>query len=181
MIKINLLPTQKAKKGKKKVEIQSQLILASGVLSVLFLILGYGWITLNERVDHLTAEKTKLTTELGVLKTKVKEVENYEKDKKAVEEKIHIIEQLRKNQSIPVLLLDQISRSLPEKVWLVNVNEQNGVIDLEGRATTNSEIVDFINNLKRSALFKDVQILESRQGMEGTVSIYTFRLKWSLA
>jgi type IV pilus assembly protein PilN len=181
MIKINLLPTQKAKKGKKKVEIQSQLILASGVLSVLFLILGYGWISLNEQVDNLTAEKTKLTTELGVLKTKVKEVENYEKDKKAVEEKIGIIEQLRKNQSIPVLLLDQISRSLPEKVWLVSLNEQNGMIDLEGRATTNNEIVDFINNLKKSTLFKDVQILESIQSTEGTISIYTFRLKWFLA
>lgn len=181
MIKINLLPTQKAKKGKKKVEIQSQLILASVVLSVLLLILGYVWILLNEKVDNLTAEKTKLTTELGVLKAKVKEVENYEKDKKAVEEKIKIIEQLRTNQSIPVHLLDQISRSLPEKVWLVTVNEQNGVIDLEGKATTNSEIVDFINNLKRSSLFKDVQILESRQNLEGTISIYTFKLKWSLA
>jgi type IV pilus assembly protein PilN len=180
MIRINLLPTQKAKKGKKKVEIQSQLILASAVLSVLFLILGYSWISLNEKVDNLTTEKTKLTTELGVLKTKVKEVENYERDKKAVEEKIGIIEQLRKNQSIPVLLLDQISRSLPEKVWLLNLNQQNGVIDLEGRATTNSEIVDFINNLKKSPLFKDVQIVESIQNMEGAISIYTFKLKWSL-
>mgnify|MGYP002336348879 CR=1 FL=1 len=76
--------------------------------------------------------------------------------------------------------MDQISRSLPEKVWLMNVNEQNGTIDLEGRATTNSEIVDFINNLKKSALFKDVQILESIQNMEGTISIYTFKLRWSL-
>lgn len=180
MIKINLLPSQKAKKGKKKLEIQSQLILASIVLSVLFLVLGYIWILLNEKVDGLTADKTKLTTELGVLKAKVKEVENYERDKKAVEEKIQVIEKLRKNQSVPVLLLDQISRSLPEKVWLVSVVEQNGVIDLEGKATTNSEIVDFINNLKKSSLFKDVQILESRQNPEGTISIYTFKLKWSL-
>jgi len=181
MIKINLLPSQKAKKGKKKLEIQSQLILASIVLSVLFLVLGYIWVLLSEKVDNLTAEKTKLTTELAVLKAKVKEVENYEKDKKAVEEKIKIIEQLRKKQSVPVLLLDQISRSLPDKVWLVSLTEQNGVIDLEGKATTNSEIVDFINNLKKSPLFKDVQILESRQNLEGSISIYTFKLKWSLA
>ena len=180
MIKINLLPSQKAKKGKKKVEIQSQLILASILLSVLFLVLGYIWILLNEKVDNLAADKTKLTTELGALKAKVKEVENYERDKKAVEGKIKIIEQLRKNQSVPVLLLDQISRSLPEKVWLVSVNEQNGVIDLDGKATTNSEIVDFINNLKKSSLFKDVQILESRQNVEGAIVIYTFKLKWSL-
>ncbi|MFY9270961.1 MAG: PilN domain-containing protein, partial [Candidatus Manganitrophaceae bacterium] len=158
MIKINLLPSQKVKKAKRKVEIQSQLILASILLSVLFLTLGYAWILLNEKVDGLGTEKTKLTAELESLKAKVKQVENYEKDKKAVEEKIRIIQQLRKNQSVPVFLLDQISRSLPERVWLMNLTEQNGVIDLEGKATTNSEIVDFINNLKKSALFKDVQI-----------------------
>lgn len=180
MIKINLLPSQKAKKTKKKVEFQSQVIIASVVLSLLLLVLGYIGIVLNEKVDGLTAEKGKLTTELGILKAKVKEVENYERDKKAVEGKIKIIEQLRKNQSVPVFLLDQISRSLPERVWLLNINEQNGTVDLEGKATTNSEIVDFINSLKKSPLFKDVQILESRQNMEGAISVYTFKLKWSL-
>ncbi|MBI3802864.1 MAG: PilN domain-containing protein [Nitrospirae bacterium] len=180
MIKINLLSTQKTKKTKKKVEFQSQIIIASVVLSMLLLVLGYIGIVLNEKVDGLAAEKTKLTSELGVLKGKVKEVENYEKDKKAVEEKINIIEQLRKNQSVPVFLLDQISKSLPDKVWLVNINQQNGTVDLEGKATTNGEIVDFINSLKKSPLFKDIQILESRQNLEGTISVYTFKLKWSL-
>jgi type IV pilus assembly protein PilN len=181
MIKINLLSSQKAKKTRKKIEIQSQLILASVVLSVILLIWGYVWILLNEKVDHLQSNKAKLTTELGALKAKVKEVENYERDKKVVEDKIKIIQQLRKNQSIPVFLLDEVSKSLPERVWLVGLVEQGGTVDLEGRATTNGEIVDFINNLKKSALFKDIQILESRQSMEGAISIYNFKLKWAIA
>jgi type IV pilus assembly protein PilN len=180
MIKINLLSSQKAKKTRKKIEIQSQLILASVALSVVILICGYVWMVLSERVDHLESEKIRLTTELEVLKTKVKEVENYERDKKVVEEKIKVIEQLRKNQSIPVLLLDEVSRSLPERVWLMSLSEQGGVVDLDGKATTNSEIVDFINNLKKSSIFKDVQILESRQSTEGTISIYSFKLKWAI-
>ena len=181
MIKINLLSAQKAKKTRKKIEIQSQLILASVVLSVVLLIWGYVWILLNEKVDRLQSDKAKLTTELGLLKAKVKEVENYERDKKIVEDKIKIIQQLRKNQSIPVFLLDEVSKSLPEKVWLVGMVEQGGTVDLEGKATTNGEIVDFINNLKKSALFKDIQILESRQSMEGAISIYTFKLKWAIS
>ncbi len=180
MIKINLLSSQKAKKTRKKIEIQSQLIGASVVLSVVILGCGYVWMVLGERVDHLQSEKAKLTAELGVLKTKVKEVENYERDKKIVEEKINVIEQLRKNQSIPVLLLDEVSKSLPQRVWLVSLIEQGGTVDLDGKATTNSEIVDFINNLKKSSLFKDVQILESRQSMEGVISIYSFKLKWAI-
>lgn len=180
MIKINLLSSQKSKKTRKKIEIQSQLILASVALSVVFLIWGYVWILLNEKVDHLQSDKAKLNAELSVLKVKVKEVENYERDKKVVEEKIKIIEQLRKNQSVPVLLLDEVSRSLPERVWLVGLTEQSGTVDLDGKATTNSEIVDFINNLKKSSLFKNIQILESRQSAEGSISVYSFKLKWSI-
>ncbi|MFQ5543727.1 MAG: PilN domain-containing protein, partial [Nitrospiria bacterium] len=93
---------------------------------------------------------------------------------------IQIIRQLRKNQSIPVYLLDEISKRLPERVWLINLTERSGIVDLSGKATTNSEIVDFINNLKEASLFKDVQILESRQKQEGNVTIYSFRLKWSI-
>ncbi|HLG21902.1 MAG TPA: PilN domain-containing protein [Candidatus Manganitrophaceae bacterium] len=180
MIKINLLPSQKTKKTKRKIEIQSQLILASVILSIAILILGYIWILLNEKVDGLNAEKTKLTSDLTALKAKVKEVENYERDKKVVEEKIKIIERLRKNQSIPVHLLDEVSRSMPDRVWLMNMNEQGGTIDLEGKATTNSEIVDFINNLKKSPFFKDVQILESRQSLEEQIAVYTFKLKLAI-
>jgi type IV pilus assembly protein PilN len=180
MIKINLLSSQKAKKTRKKIEIQSQLILASVALSVVILICGYVWILLNEKVDHIQTEQAKLKTELVVLKAKVKEVENYERDKKVVEEKIKVIEQLRKKQSVPVLLLDEVSKSLPERVWLMSLTEQGGMVDLDGKATTNSEIVDFINNLKKSSLFKDVQILESRQSLEGTISVYSFKLKWAI-
>jgi type IV pilus assembly protein PilN len=149
MIKINLLSSQKVKKTRKKIEIQSQLIFAAVVISVIILGCGYVWILLSESVNHLQSDRAKLTAELSILKTKVKEVENYERDKKVVEEKIKVIEQLRRNQSIPVLLLDEVSKSLPERVWLVNLIQQGETIDLDGKALTNSEIVDFINNLKK--------------------------------
>ena len=179
MIKINLLGSQRAKKTKKKVALESQLIWG-GLLS-LFLILAWfiGWRLLDNKVVHLQAEKTMASSELALLKTQVKEVENYEADKRMVREKIEIIQQLRKNQSMPVYLLSEISKRLPDRVWLISLSEKSGMVDLSGKATTNSEIVDFINNLKAASSFKDVQILESRQKKEGDITIYSFRLKWS--
>jgi len=56
MIKINLLSAQKAKKPRKKIEIQSQLILASVVLSEVLMNWGYVWILLNEKVDRLQSD-----------------------------------------------------------------------------------------------------------------------------
>ncbi len=180
MIKINLLTPEKSKKARKKSGFDPQMIWI-GLGSVVLLMTWYiGWSLLSKKVEQLQIEETRLSTELASLKTQVKEVENFEENKKKVKEKIQIIQQLRKNQAIPVHLLDEISKSLPNRVWLVSLNEQAGKVDLSGKAITNNEIVDFINNLKSVSSFKDVQILESRQGKEADITVYSFRLKWSL-
>lgn len=181
MIKINLLGGPRRKKRTKKgFEVQSQLVLGSAVISVGIIVLGYAWILLNEKIGFLQNQKAALTQELNALKKQVQEVENFEKDKKNFEEKIKIIQKLRQNQSGPVRLLDQISRGLPERIWLLRLSESKGTVELEGRAITNSEIVDFINSLKGAPSFSDVQLIESRQSTVNNIPIYNFRLKWTL-
>lgn len=177
MIEINLLTPHRSKKIKRKVEIQSQLIVVVSVCAITLMVCGFIWGQLNEKVNAIKSEASGLSAELGQLKIKVKEVKNYERDKKVVQEKIKVIDQLRKNQSVPVHLLDEISKSLPERAWIVSLSERGGSIDLNGKAITNNEIVEFIDNLKKSSFFGDVQILESRQGAEGNIPIYSFRLK----
>jgi len=181
MIKINLLPQLRAKKVRKQIEIQYQLWFFSTLLVVLILVLGYFWFYLNDRIQNLQNERIAMTQSLGALKEKVKEVEGFEKDKKSFEEKIKIIQQLKLNQSGPVHLLDQVSRNLPPRVWLIGLAQQGNGVTIEGRAMTNSELVDFIDNLKRSKYFSEIQILESRQGVEGNVPIYNFKLNCTLA
>jgi type IV pilus assembly protein PilN len=178
MIRINLLPTGKAKRVKKTTELQTQLMLAGVSLGLTAILCGFFWWQLNHQITVLQNERSKATKERDVLKEKVKEVENFEQNKKVLEEKNRIIGQLKRNQSGPVHLLDELSKNLPDRVWLLAMSEQGGKIDLEGRAITNSDIVDFVNNLKRSSFFKDIQIIESRQSSdnEKNVSLYNFKL-----
>ncbi len=153
---------------------------AGAAAAMMILIWYFGWSLLHNKLEHLQTNHSELGTELAALKIKVKEVENYEANKSKVNEKIDIIRQLRKNQSIPVHLLDEISKRLPDRVWLLSLSEQGGNIDLSGKATSNSEIVDFTNNLKTAASFENVQILETRQREEENVTVYSFRLKWGI-
>jgi type IV pilus assembly protein PilN len=177
MIEINLLTPHRAKKIKRKVEIQAQLIVVVAVCAVTFVVCGFVWGKLNDKVSVLKSETATLSAELVQLQIKVKEVKNYEQNKKVVQEKIAVIDQLRKNQSVPVHLLDEISKSLPDRAWIISLSENRGSIDLDGKAVTNSDIVEFIDNLKKSSFFGNVQILESRKGAEGDVPVYFFRLK----
>lgn len=180
MIKVNLLSQLRGKKVRKKMEVQSQLWLFCGLLVVLILVLGYFWFYLNDRIDSLQRERMTMTQNLGAMKEKVREVESFEKDKKSFGEKIKIIQQLKLNQSGPVLLLDQVSRSLPARVWLIGLTQEGKTVTITGKAITNSELVDFIDNMKRSKFFSDIELLESRQGIEGNIPIYNFKLNCTM-
>lgn len=178
MIRVNLLGVERPKRARRTGKGPGGGLVA-GVALALLLIggMGFVWWSMAARVGALESQKVTLNDELAALKIKVKEVENYEKNKKSYEEKIGIIEQLRKNQSGPVRLLDELSRGLPDRVWLTSLVEQAGRVDLEGRAVTNAEIVEYISNLKASRHIKEIQLIESRQVNEGGIPVYNFKLK----
>ncbi|MHB8483932.1 MAG: PilN domain-containing protein [Nitrospiria bacterium] len=178
MIKINLLGSPKATKTKKADLAKIQLF--GGVLAIIFsvLISLYGWYWLNQKIALLTNEKTGKEKELALLKEKVKEIENLEKDKQTLQEKIRIIDQLKKNQSGPVHLLDELSQSLPDRVWVTSFSEQSGNVDLEGKAMSNAELVGFIENLSRSKYFRNIQLIESRSSSDSSMNVFTFKLKF---
>jgi type IV pilus assembly protein PilN len=178
MIRINLLPVPKARKIKKQAEMRSQYVLAGLVLVIVVIFCGYSWYDLNKRVKDLEAKKAKSTQELKQLKEKVKEVESYEENKKTLQEKNAIIEQLRKNQSGPVHILDEISAGVdPLKLWLESLNVKGNSVDLTGKAITNADIVEFVKRLKASKYFSEVTLLESRQVVQEGISIYQFKIQ----
>lgn len=178
MIKINLLGAPRAKKVKKASQAQTQLILGVLVLLAFLAVSLYGWHWLNDKIGALTEEKQKKETELSSLKDKVKEVENLESIKKALEEKVKIIDMLKKNQSGPVHLLDELSKTLPDRVWLLSFTEQNGSVDLDGKAMSNADLVAFVWNLSHTPLFSNVQLIESRSTMEANTEVFTFKMKF---
>jgi type IV pilus assembly protein PilN len=178
LIKINLLPVARA--TKKVVINQVQLQLAAGVAAVLVLVVlcGYRWQVLSDQVVQQTQVKESKKRELEDLKKKVAEVENYEKNKKLLENKNRVIEQLRKNQGGPVRLLDHVSASLdPLKIWLTSVDDAGAQITLEGRALATDDVVEFVKNLQYSNYFSSVLLEESRQATEDGLGIYQFRLR----
>ncbi len=182
MIKINLLPVKRAAK-RAKVPVDTamfQLVVGLGIVLVFVGACGYRWQMLVDEVALKTQIKESKTKELEALKKKVQEVEDYEKNKRLLEDKNRIIEQLRKNQGGPVRLLDYLSQSLdPLKIWLTSV-DGDAQVAINGKALTNDDIVQFIRNLQQSGYFTDVMLEESRQAPEEGLIIYQFRLKMSV-
>ena len=177
MIRINLLPV----KRKKKVQPLPAIFIQSGIIAVVvILFLVVYTFHLSGKVSDMKEEKANKERRLDELKVKLKEVENYENDNNLYRKKGEIIEQLKKNQSVPLNLLEEVSAQLTKGVWLSSLDDKGGAVDIDGYAFTNSELVGYIQNLKNSKYLTDVALLESRQVVFEGVPVYQFKLTFKV-
>jgi type IV pilus assembly protein PilN len=177
MIKVNLLPLKRKKKPK---PIPSFLITAASVTAVILIVMLGLVFVFNSRLSSKRAQYKANETKLAELKAKIKEVENFEKLNQTIQERNNLIEQLRKNQSIPVKLLDEASLLLPNGVWLNAITELGENVNIDGYAFANSDIVSYVDNMKNSQTFTDVFLVESKSTNIDNSNLYMFKLTFKL-
>jgi type IV pilus assembly protein PilN len=115
------------------------------------------------------------------LKEQVKKVQDFEQKKKLLEDRNRIIDQLEQSRMGPVKVLDHVSQSVePLKVWLTRLGVSSNAVELEGKALTNDDVVEFANNLRRTEYFDDINLQESKAAVENKINVYQFRLAFRL-
>ncbi|GBD98543.1 fimbrial assembly protein (PilN) [bacterium BMS3Abin07] len=177
MIRVNLLSLKRKKKPK---ALPSFVILGVLLTVVTLIAAGVVYIGLNRKIDSLYTVKKANQAKISELKKKVSEVIDYEAKIKQFKERKKIIVSLRKNQSVPVKVLNELSYVLADGVWLSKMEIKSNDINLDGFAFTNSNIVDFVNNLKRSPMFLNVYLVESKGAKLQDVQVYRFKIKLNI-
>ena len=181
MIRINLLPEPRTKGGKKQWDVRIEAV--GAFAAILLVVIACFWYAgvLDEEIEAKQHSKQDKEKQIAALQLQVKQVEDFEKKKKQLEDKGRIIDQLEKSRGGPVRTLDYISQSLePLKLWLTRLDMKEKQVDLEGKGMSQDDIVEFINNLRRTDHFANIRLVESRAGLEGKTTTYTFRISANL-
>ena len=163
MIKINLLAqaqaTGKPRAAAPKFEgagTFGQNTLMVGVVLLALGFIGWRWYTLASETKQLQVEIGKAEKERERLQAIIKKGEEYKVKKDLLQRKITLITQLKHNQSGPVHLLDEVSKQLPDFLWLDSMSESAFNISIAGKATTYNAVSNFYNNLTCSRYFQNV-------------------------
>lgn len=176
MIRINLLPAKRGRVSKKSLDFRNFLLMTGAGLAVV--VLGGGvtsWI-MSSRISSLERQKAATETQLTSLKAKAAEINGYEVDRKTFEEKIEIIARLKTDQARPVMFVDNLAHRIPDRVWLIRLEEADGKVTITGRAVGNADIVEMIQQVKTDDFLTDVQLVESRRIVERDLNAYEFTL-----
>lgn len=177
MIKINLLPGQRAATGPKQLDVRIEAAAAAALVVLTVVGCLYYSGTLDAAIEARQQEKQEKEKQLVALKEKIKKVEDFEQKKKLLEDKNRIIDQLEKSRGGPVRVMDFVSQSLdPLKLWLVAMSVKGNDVELDGRALSNDDVVEFVNNLRRTEFFGTIRLAETRSTTEGKTNLFHFKL-----
>jgi type IV pilus assembly protein PilN len=92
----------------------------------------------------------------------LQQVAEFDTQRAQLQERVALIDELRRGQTAPVHIVDQISRALPEMTWLTSLKQEGYDVTIEGRSTTLAALSDFVANLEATRYFKrPVEIVET--------------------
>ena len=102
-------------------------------------------------------------SETRQIRSVLEQVRKFESQRALLQQRVTLIEQLRKGQYAPVHLLDEISKSLPDRLWLSELKQTGGDFAISGVTDSLTAVSDFVANLESTKWFKKpVEIIDSQ-------------------
>lgn len=186
MIKINLLSEGK-RAAVRKVKATQMLegkdlapwLMFAGIV-VAVLTFAIFWWVLRSTVKQKQQEVAEAQKEIDELAEVIREVEKFQADKAELERKIKVIGDLKLNQQVPVRVMDDVSRALPELLWLDHMRMDPSTIEIEGRAFNTNALANFIDNLDKVEGFGE-PIPKDTQEQAGGVYKFIIDFDYSMA
>ena len=164
MIQINLLGVERKTKKAAAFGVGQQITVGCSLILVLaFGGIGWWYWSLNQASQRVDREMAAAQQEAARLQSLLAEVRQFEARRTQLQQRVALIEQLRSGQSIPVQLLDHVSRSLPDMLWLTRLEQDGNDVEIEGQSTTLIALSDFVGNLGNGQLLrKPIEIVNSQ-------------------
>ncbi len=173
MIKVNLLLTRKEKK---KVGIRKEflvLIISFALLLLAFILIQW---KINQDREGLLEKMSNTRKEISYYKNLITEVNKAKESQKAFQDKLNVINSLRKEKASPARVLDEISALKPDKIQLESLKKEGSKLGIEGIALDDETVANFMTNLRKSRTFKSVDLVVSEQIEQSKVKLKKFVL-----
>jgi type IV pilus assembly protein PilN len=176
MIRVNLLAADRPTKKKKAAggggggggtssspgSIQAFLLLGLFTMGTIVLCAALWWwqSAKLKKLDAEIAQAQQRQRELQAIKA---QVDALEKKRETFQRKVDLIERLKAEQSGPVHMLDEVSKALPDFVWLSSMDQTGPGIRFNGQSSGLTSVADFISALQRTGWFPQVDLVSTTE------------------
>jgi type IV pilus assembly protein PilN len=162
MTGINLLPWRAERRKQKQQEFFSITALALLATVAVMMFIHY---QISRMIEYQNQRNQYLRSEVALLDQKIKEIQDLEAKKKRLIAKMEIIQQLQLNRPEIVHLFDELARTIPEGVLLIDLAQTDNILLINGIAQSNARVSGYMRNLESSPWLQDpiLNVIEAKQ------------------
>jgi Tfp pilus assembly protein PilN len=181
MIRINLLGRARPKAPRQAVPLEAtlQVVFFAAALLVAFGVLYYNWHSTNQQIIEVRLHIQKQTGEKARLEQLKAQVDEFERQRAVLQQRINIIEELQRNRTGGQELLDALANTVvrTDTLWLTSFTRTGNGLTIIGTAGSINAVANFITQLEHSGYFNQIEIKESTQDTKNTaIQTFTFTL-----
>lgn len=177
MIRVNLLPHRQIRREAR----QREFTLMAGFSAIAAAVIIFmGWTYINSRIDAQAERNGRLDVAIAKLDKEIADIKDLKDQISIMLDRKQVVENLQTNRSQAVVVLDEISRQLPEGMYLKSIKQQGNIISIEGVADTNARIATLVRNLTVSNWMESPNLVEIKSVMVNGLKQNAFTLNVSL-
>jgi type IV pilus assembly protein PilN len=120
-------------------------------------------------ISNQTARNTYLSEQIALLDGKISEIRNLQEQKRALTERMAVIQDLQGRRPIIVRLFDELVRTLPEGVYYDTITRTGDIISLEGIADSNNRVSTLMRYLDDSEWFAEPDLRQITAAPAGAI------------
>jgi type IV pilus assembly protein PilN len=178
MIRVNLLPHRQLKREARQRQFG---LMAAFTAIAASAIIFMAYTVINARIDSQSERNARLDAAIVKLDKEIKDIQDLKDQITAMLERKQVVENLQTNRSQAVVVFDELSRQLPEGMYLKSIKQVGDVITLEGVADTNARVATLVRNYNSSTWLESPGLVEIKavtvNGQKQNVFTLTVKLK----
>jgi type IV pilus assembly protein PilN len=177
MMRINLLPHRELKRAERQREFGLMALMAAVAAGA---IVFFGWTIIGAQKAAQLERNGRLETAITILDREIVEIKDLKNQINNVLERKQIVENLQTNRSQSVVILDELTRQLPEGLYLKSIKQNGNLITLEGVADTNARVATLVRNLSVSNWMELPNLVEIKSFTLNGIRVNDFTLTVNL-
>ena len=157
MPRINLLPWREEDRQRRQREFMVAMAgsFVAGLLVVVLSIFAY-----SQMIEGQVSRNSRLETEIAELERSITEIDGLEAQKERLLARMEIIEQLQRSRPEIVHLFDEVTRRLPEGVYLNGMKQAGAAIEVKGIAQSSTRVSALMRQIDSSDWLSDPTVVK---------------------
>jgi type IV pilus assembly protein PilN len=155
MPRINLLPWRDEQRKERKLRF---LVWLGGAAIGACLTAFVGYLLMDSMVSAQDTRNQTLKTEISELDKQIEKINSLEADKARFIARMDVIEKLQRSRPEIVHVFDEISKQLPDGVYLTGITQTGNRLKFEGVAQSSTRVSAFMRNIDGSNYLKNPEL-----------------------